>query len=156
MKKRSKAYALLLLGAASAAQAEVHDSSLSCVDGSTGFNLTVNSFEVGATASVSATGSGAGSGKVVYKPLDIHTSLGNFDSAFKSLQLGHAYSSCTLTTQAVYGETITFFFKNVIVSSVDMIVDSGRGETPRGAFTDVMFAYQAVQFTQVPGGNTPN
>lgn len=156
MTKRSLAYALLLLGTASGAPAGAHDSSLSCVDGSTGFNLTVNSFEVGATASVSATGSGAGAGKVVYKPLDVHTSLGNFDAAFKSLQLGHAYPSCTLTTQAVYGETITFLFKSVIISSVDMIVEPGRSENARGSFTDVMFAYQAVQFTQVPGSDTPN
>jgi hypothetical protein len=113
-----------------------------------GFNIS------GVTAAGAVKGAG---GKVVDTPLEIHTSLVNFQKFFDAIERGEHARSCILTTQTG-GNEIGYTFSDVSVISLDAIAQNPRNvEGAPIAYLDIKLVYNRVMvrttLTEDDGGS---
>ena len=143
----------ILLFGSSVAHAAVGQ--LTCTSNSSTITGNVSFFDLGLVnnPNIGSQTSGAGAGKVTFNPLEIHTSLVNFQQFFQALATGAAFSSCTLAVRA-NGNHIDYTFKLVAVASVDAIARSPRTDRDQPAsYLDVKLNYGAIEVNTNSGGD---
>ena len=142
--------ALMLAWSASPAHAAV--GTLTCTSNTGNITANLSYFDLGFSRPITVGGAGTGvGGRVTDTPLEIHTSLVNFQEFFNAVERNQELSKCVLTTQAG-GETIEFTFKIVAVTSADAIAQSPRtAEGTPAAYLDVKLVYNQVAVTTSGG-----
>jgi hypothetical protein len=135
--------ASLIFCGASVAHAAVGQ--LSCTSNSATITANLSFYDLGLSNTVNGESTGAGAGKATFSPLEIHTSVINFQQFFQAAERGTAFSSCTLTTK-IGAETMEYKFSLVAISSLDAIARSPRNDRDKPAsYLDVKLMYGAVE-----------
>jgi hypothetical protein len=137
--------ASILLYGSSVAHAAVGQ--LTCTSNTSAITANLSFFDLGLvnTLNVGSQSSGAGAGKITFSPLEIHTSLVNFQQFFQAVTTGAAFSTCTLAVKA-NGNNIDYTLKIVAVASVDAIARSPRTDRDKSAsYLDVKLNYGAIE-----------
>jgi hypothetical protein len=122
------------------------------------FNVSYFTFGLTQTANLS-TGTGGGTGKATYQPLEVHAALSTFSTLLLPAVQRVAMQSCMLTTILNDGTTATFEFKPALIKELTVVAEkTGTTETP-AQYTDVQFAYGQVELKTSggtdDGGTTP-
>ena len=118
------------------------------------FNVSYYTFGVSSSVTISGTASGAGAGKPILSSLDIHTSLTQFTGLFSAALTGKDFTTCNLVVKGNDGSSVSFDFKDVIVSSVTVTAASGlKKDEEKAAFTDATLTYLGVRVVATSGGD---
>jgi len=128
---------------------------LSCTGSTSQVKFNVSYFDFGLTnpADSGSQSSGAGAGKVTFKPLEVHAALSTFASLAEAAANGTAFQSCTLTTTFNDGSQTEFEFRLLLISSLTAEASMPAQANEPARFTDVQFQYGAVEVKTTGGSD---
>jgi Type VI secretion system effector, Hcp len=117
------------------------------------FNVSYFSFGVETPATTGSSSSGAGAGKVTFKPFEVHAALSTFDTLFVPASSGTHIESCTLTTTFPDGAQATFVFRDVFIESLTAFATMTGNANDPARYTDVQFEYGSVEVKTAGGSD---
>jgi len=120
---------------------------LSCTGSTSQIKFNVSYFDFGLTSptSIGSQSSGAGAGKVTFKPLEVHAALSAFSTLVDAAASGSSFQSCVLTTTFNDGSRAEFEFRLLLIASLTAQASMPAHANEAERFTDVQFAYGAVE-----------
>ena len=121
---------------------------LTCGDAAQQVQMSLSYYDIGSQANTNtgSQSSGAGAGKVVFEPLEIHTDPGEFPLLLQMVEMGYGFKSCTLVTSGSKRGGASFEFDLVTVKSVNAIGGvPPREDAAPSEYTDVVFEYGAMK-----------
>ncbi len=106
------------------------------------FNVSSYSLNVEQTLNLGSQSSGAGAGKIVFNPLEVHASIAQFREFFVPAAKGSVYSSCSLTATGANGASVELLMKLVAVKSVQIAAQNAATKNEEAAaYTDIQFQF---------------
>lgn len=119
---------------------------LTCGDAAQQVRMDVSYYNFASQVNLGSQSSGAGAGKVVFEPFEIHTSLGEFPVLEQLMNTGEHFNTCTLVTNGGKHERAMFEFALVAVASVSAVGEvPAREDAMPSQYTDVKFEYGAMK-----------
>jgi len=119
---------------------------LSCTGANSQVKFNVSYFDFGlSTPTTGSQSSGAGAGKVTFKPLEVHAALSAFSSLVDAAASGSSFQSCVLTTTFNDGSRAEFEFRLLLIASLTAQASMAAHGNEAERFTDVQFEYGAVE-----------
>jgi hypothetical protein len=117
------------------------------------FNVSLFDFGVANATSIGSGSSGAGAGKVTFKPLELHAALSTFASLVDAAANGVEFRSCTLSTTLNDGAQAEFEFRTLRITSLTAEASMPAQANEPARFTDVQFEYAAVEVKTAGGSD---